>query len=135
MSIQEREQMITRENLKFVSTASYHQGHQRDVVEFEGNHYIVGSVNTPVDTSDEEALFEYLQNLGPDGFMMLLGLVPLNETFVMEAKWDEQMMEFVPKNECGPQCETGVCNKRVATNTQVGNQDLAYSMLIAHLNA
>jgi hypothetical protein len=127
--------MVTREDLKLISTESFRDGHLREVVEYDGNHYIVGSVECPVDVNDSEAFMKWVESLGETGIMVLLGLVPLNETFVMEAKFDENIDYYVPKNECGEHCRTGVCNKRLASNTQIGNHDLAYSMLIAHLNA
>lgn len=127
--------MVTREDLKTLSSESFYQGHTRDVVQYNDKHYIVGSVSCPVDANDEEAFFNWIESLGAaDAFPILLGISPLNETWVMEAKWDS-LEEWIPKNECGPQCATGVCNKRVATNKEVGSQDLGYSMLIAHLNA
>lgn len=127
--------MVTVEDLKVVSTDSFYEGHRRDVVAFADKHYIVGSVACPVDTQDEDALFNWISSQGPSGIGVLLGFSPVSETWVMEAKWDAEDGEWIPKNECGPQCSTGVCNKRLATNAEVGSQELGYSMLVAHLNA
>lgn len=124
--------MITRENLTKVSSESFYENHLREIVEYGGKYYILGHVNAPV---DDEEFIDWASKIGEYGIMYLLGVVPSNETWVMLAKWDEDEMEYIPANECGPQCETGVCNKRISSNTSVGSQDLAYSMLITHLNA
>lgn len=128
--------MLERADLNLISTESFRDGHKRDVVSVNGKFYVVGSVKCPVNPDDTEAFDEWLFSLDPNTTMMILfGFVPLNETFVMEARWDDIEKEYVPKNECGPHCETGVCNKRVASNTEVGDHDLAYKMLLDHLNA
>lgn len=128
--------MVTRDELVLISTESYMDGHTRDVVQHEGKYYVVGSVKCPADMNDDDAMQDWFNTLDMETQMMIaFGMVPLNETFVMEAKWDDEEQNYIPKNECGEHCATGVCNKRLASNTEVGDHDLAYNMLVSHLNA
>lgn len=68
-----------------------------------------------------------------DILAFLMGWVPVKETWVMEAKLEDGV--WVPANECGEHCETGVCNKRLATDTENASQDHGYKMLLDALNA
>jgi hypothetical protein len=69
-----------------------------------------------------------------DIFLFIMGALPERETWVMEAT-ELPNGEWVPANECGPHCETGVCNKRLATDEKVASQERGYTMLLNALNA
>lgn len=69
-----------------------------------------------------------------DIFAFMMGWSPVKETWVMEATVDE-LGEWIPANECGPHCETGVCNKRLASDENVASQERGYAMLLNALNA
>ena len=129
--------MVELNDLKVISKDSYFDGHERHVVEYDGKHYIVGSHKSGADPdTDPEGYGDWLAKLQGDYAMLFLfGLMPPNESFVMEAKFDSLENAYVPKNECTPACSTGVCNKRVASNLIKGDQELAYNMLLDHLNA
>lgn len=66
--------------------------------------------------------------------LFLLGALPLAETWVMEAKVDEDG-NWLVANECNEKCREGVCKKRLASNTEVASQTLGYDMLLNALNA
>lgn len=113
--------MVTREDLEVIETQQDETSH-RDVVKYGDKCYIVATYDNRED------------------FLAALFGAKDYESFVMEAKYDTGYGEYIPANECGPQCEQGVCNKRLATresdsDASVYDIDVAYGLLLTALNA
>ena len=123
--------MVTKDDLKLVDEGSLRAGNVRNVVEYNGQAYIVGASN--IDVDDEDTMVQMIQE-DPDTVLMLaFGMLPPIDTYVMEAKLEDG--NWVPKNECGEHCKTGVCNKRLASDFEVGSLDHGYDLLLDYLNA
>lgn len=120
--------MVTMEDLVVINSTSAHHRHRRDIVQYQGRYFIVGS--EWLDMDDPEAI----DSLDPAAALAwAFGLIPEKDCWVIEAVPDGYGF-YRPKNECGPECSEGVCNKRIAT-AELFDINHAYSMLLAALNA
>lgn len=106
----------------------------------DGRKFLVGSCDmSPVKTALELGATG-VDVARPEGFsdeeifLFMMGALPERETWVMEAKVNDDG-EWVPANDCGPHCETGICNKRLATDKKVASQEHGYNLLLNALNA
>jgi hypothetical protein len=64
----------------------------------------------------------------------LLNVLPRNETIVFPAEVDIYGVWRIP-GECGEECETGVCTRRLSQDQSVADINRAYSMLVDYLNS
>lgn len=109
------------------------------VVTPDGRNYLVGSCDMTPLKDALELMSTGVEVDRPEGFsdedifVFVMGMVPEKDTWVMEAKNEDG--EWVPANECGDHCATGVCNKRLATDETVASQARGYEMLLQALNA
>lgn len=124
---------VTKEDLKVIDTGSLRAGNERHVVQYGERCFIVGATNINLD--DDEEVARIMDEDPITGFFTLMGQFPPQDTYVMEAKWSDLDMAWVPKNECSEDCANGVCNKRIASDYDRGDINLGYSLLLDYLNA
>ncbi len=118
--------LVTRLDLSTVETwvepvdmAIWHK------VEYNGDRYLLVATSL-----EEEDLVSIMEKDPISGLMYVLGQYPMKDTAVFRADSDWQII-----GECGEECASGVCSRRVATNSDRGDIELAYVMLVDFLNA
>lgn len=116
--------MYTRSDVTLVEAIT-EPGYARHHVRLGDQNYVLQAVNmSPEDITETSETQPEL------GFLYAIGFLPTVETFV--AKGDD---DFNMIGECGPDCETGVCTRRLTSTQEYGDIEKAYSSLVDFANA
>ena len=118
--------MITRKDLKIVDT--YMEGSDNTVwahVEYDGQRYILTSTNVT-----DEVLNQMEESDPLSAMFTHMGLLPRRDNGVFRGDVNWQIV-----GECGPQCESGLCTKRLASDSpESPTIEHAIDMLLRFLN-
>lgn len=120
---------VTRDDLETTRVwIDYDKAEWREV-EYGGKGYLLCTGNMTPEDIDEIASQDPQLAL-----FYALGLYPTVFTYVFPAE-KNLLGEWDIPGECDESCASGVCNRRIAQRHDVGDPDVAYSMLLDHLNA